>query len=51
MKFSFQTGICGEAGRRARDRDLGAQRGALGSVRGPGLESGLARGPTHSASQ
>lgn len=45
----FQTWICGEAGRRARDRDLGAQRGALGSASWP--ESGFARGPTHSASQ
>ena len=45
----FQTGICGEAGRRARDRDLGARRGAPGSASWP--ESGFARGPTHSASQ
>ncbi|VCX38473.1 unnamed protein product, partial [Gulo gulo] len=46
LEVFFQTGICDEAGRRERDDDPGARRGAQASASWP--EPGCARGPTHS---
>ncbi|XP_059024872.1 uncharacterized protein LOC131827966 [Mustela lutreola] len=46
LEVFFPTGICGEAGRRERDDDPGARRGAQASASWP--EPGCAPGPTHS---